>query len=66
MKKLKTNIIKLKKQKKRKIEKIFIIERMNTHLVFITFEQKALFLEIFLTVKLLQKKLMKIRDEEIY
>ena len=35
------NLIKLKKQKKRQTEKIYIIEQMNIHIIFRIFEQKT-------------------------
>ena len=50
---IKMNLIKLKKQKTRQTEKIYIIELMNIDIILRIFEQYALLVETFITVQLL-------------
>ena len=44
---------KIKEIEKRYMEKIYIIKRINIHIIFRIIEQKALLVEIFITVQLL-------------
>ena len=62
--KLKKNSIKLKKLKKLLTEKNQVTEQLSMYMILKILEQQEHLVEIFMKVKLLQKKLMKMKQNE--